>query len=471
MRYIEQKNEPVIEKVYAWFLRTEDYTSFVGGVTDSQHSSPLSRLLWISGPAAVGKTLLLVGLVNNLVKHLDRTPPPSISYFFCQELHRNMNKPATVLRSLIWMLLKQQPHLITHLSTKLEISGPNLFNEKSAFHSLADVFKSVLRDPSFQETFFIVDGFDQFPKPAAMQFYHLIEVSLKLSPLVRWLVASRPVVDIQARVSDLGGSKVFARLISVTDEQVEESANHYIKEKLSQLQNRLGYMPQVMAEIAATIQKEPKKTLVRFSFIFKQLSLIDGCDAAKVIRIILSGEAPLEAATDWNVMEQAFKDIAESFRTTLNDNVHFKDILTTNSIRPIWDAVEQLQETTKLRHLSRIGEFLDRLRDHVSLLCGYMRASEDAQSLIWGPVLILLRLSGASPDFLDILIEKLIQLGQVLPLSEVIENTVPGDSIAEIILLFYKDILEFYLISLRFFSSSGAKLTHSTQDTWLTSLL
>lgn len=87
---------------------------------------------------------------------------PNISHFFCQSTDDKTHNSATaILRSLVWMVLIQQPHLISHLRSKHKNSGRSLFSDVNELVAMSHVFKSMLQDPSLSPVYFIVDALDE----------------------------------------------------------------------------------------------------------------------------------------------------------------------------------------------------------------------------------------------------------------------------------------------------------------------
>jgi hypothetical protein len=83
--------------------------------------------LWVRGDPGKGKTMLLCGIVDELNKTTDIDEPALLSYFFCQATDSRINNANAVLRGLIYMLVCQQPSLASHIETKYNHAGKNLF--------------------------------------------------------------------------------------------------------------------------------------------------------------------------------------------------------------------------------------------------------------------------------------------------------------------------------------------------------
>ena len=78
--------------------------------------------------------MLLIGIIRKLSDQ-SAVFAPTLSYFFCQSQGKTdlpLNNATATLRSLIWMLLLQQPDLIEHLQTDYKLSGRHLFTDINA---------------------------------------------------------------------------------------------------------------------------------------------------------------------------------------------------------------------------------------------------------------------------------------------------------------------------------------------------
>jgi hypothetical protein len=107
-------------------------------------------LLWIKGDPGKGKTMLLCGNINELKKLKAKT---NIAYFFCQATDSRINNATAVLRGLVYLLVVQQPTLISHLREKYDHAGKNLFEDTNALVALSEIFTNILQDPSLNSIF------------------------------------------------------------------------------------------------------------------------------------------------------------------------------------------------------------------------------------------------------------------------------------------------------------------------------
>lgn len=101
------------------------------------------------------------GKDNAYDRHYPRTFTPELSFFFYRDTDTALNNATVIMRSLIWLLLLQQPHLTSHLVEKYRESGAALFNGINAFYALFKVFLAMLEDPDLSPVYFAVDALDE----------------------------------------------------------------------------------------------------------------------------------------------------------------------------------------------------------------------------------------------------------------------------------------------------------------------
>jgi Cdc6-like AAA superfamily ATPase len=128
---------------YRWIL---DNTAF-----QRWRQEPKSRLLWVKGDPGKGKTMLLCGVINELRNSIPQSA--LLSYFFCQATDLRINSATAVLRGLLYMLVRQQPSLVSHVRKKYDHAGKALFEDSNAWVALMEIFADVLQDPQLRSTY------------------------------------------------------------------------------------------------------------------------------------------------------------------------------------------------------------------------------------------------------------------------------------------------------------------------------
>jgi len=292
MERIERSKDKLLDDAFQWILRTPKYAAF----TNWDNTGPecqARRLLWIKGHAGTGKTMLMIGLVRQLSCQ-PVTLAPGLSFFFCQGTDTNLNNATAVLRSLIWLLLYQQPCLVSHLLQKYRESGINLFTDKNAFIALSEAFQNMLKDPRLCPVYLAVDALDECAQGLS-DLIRLISTSLSLSPKVKWLLSSRPEVDLFIELKGSGRSSedVSEGLLELDTQRLTEPVNAYIGHKLAGLRDRPGYDKEVLAEISKEVHARAENTFLWVALAFKTLEEEDGSYAVDYVKDMPSGLSEL----------------------------------------------------------------------------------------------------------------------------------------------------------------------------------
>ncbi|KAH7359598.1 NACHT domain protein [Pyrenochaeta sp. MPI-SDFR-AT-0127] len=156
-------------------------------------------------------------------------------------------------------------------------------------------------------------------------------------------------------------------------------------------------------------------------------------------------------------VQQVFENIVQEFRTNLKNDELYNELLKTTSIDDVYDATDKLQheqsKNGQLRHLSKIEPYLEGLRGYASIVEVFMQAKPEILALIWGPIKLLLQMTSVLKQSLDAIIDTTADIGVRLPeFKKSVDLFGHNTHIKELLAMFFKDILDFYLVSLRFFS-------------------
>ena len=151
MRRIEDSKDRLLKDSYVWILNHGDFIDWRDGET--------TRLLWIKGDPGKGKTMLLIGVIKELLK--SSLDSGLLSFFFCQATEPNLNNATAVLRGLIYQMLDRQRSLISHVRREYDKTGSKLFEDNNAFNALSNIFIDMLKDTSLKRMYLIIDVLDE----------------------------------------------------------------------------------------------------------------------------------------------------------------------------------------------------------------------------------------------------------------------------------------------------------------------
>lgn len=164
--------------------------------------------------------------------------------------------------------------------------------------------------------------------------------------------------------------------------------------------------------------------------------------------------------------QAAFETAIHKFRVELKNDDLYHEILQTRNIMEVYDVTDRLQEeqsrTGRLRHLSKIEPFLAGLRGYANAIEVFMQTKPEVLALIWGPIKLLLQWADVLKQSMDAIVDTIAEIGSLIPEFQ-ISSELFGKKAAvrDVLLLFFGDILNFYVISLKFFGNTREHLLRS----------
>ncbi|KAF2465751.1 uncharacterized protein BDR25DRAFT_328447 [Lindgomyces ingoldianus] len=205
---IEDTKGGLLEDSYHWILENPNFQQW--------RDDEQNQLLWIKGDPGKGKTMLLCGIINELIKSMPKTD--QLSYFFCQATDSRINSATAVLRGLLYLLVDQQPSL----------------------NALSKIFTDILQDPSLNSTSLIINALNKCVAdlPKLLDFI--------------WIVSSRNWPDIEERL-ERAGHKVKLCL-ELNAESVSTAVGIFIQHKVLRLAEEKRYNNKTRDAVALVCQ-------------------------------------------------------------------------------------------------------------------------------------------------------------------------------------------------------------------------
>ncbi|KAK9849582.1 hypothetical protein MYU51_014179 [Penicillium brevicompactum] len=263
---IQGQKDDLIPEACEWIFDTEEFKSFVDWSDSSQ-----SQVLWVNGPAGTGKTMLMISIIQKLYDQSKYAP--GISNFFFEASQTTKNSALHGLRSLVWLLLIQQPHLISYLVEKHKRSGEAMFKGDSAFWQLIETLKEMLADEKLSPVYLSFDALDECApgKPSEKELLNLVEATVRASgngpTKVKWLLSSRPEIGVYNKLKRAKEGAVVELDVTVHKEALEA----YVEQKMSQLREKEGYKQTTLDRMSAELSKHEQTTFLWVSLVFKEL--------------------------------------------------------------------------------------------------------------------------------------------------------------------------------------------------------
>ncbi|CAN9215415.1 unnamed protein product [Alternaria alternata] len=342
---IEDTKGGLLADSYRWVL---DNTTFQQWQQDTHN-----RLLWIKGDPGKGKTMLVCGIINELQK---ATNNATVSHFFCQATDLRINSATAVLRGLLYMLVVQQPSLVSHVRKKHDQAGKALFEDANAWVVLVEIFEAVLQDPSLRMTYLIIDALDECITDLPMLLDFVAKQS-SVSSRVKWIVSSRNWPDIEAQLERAGHK---ARLsLELNAESVAAAVAVFIQQKVDQLAQEKQYKAEVQDAVLQHLTTNANGTFLWVALVCQELKRTANRHVLKKLAVFPPG---LDDLYKRMMQQMSESDDADTCRCVLASTaVLYRPV----TIRELVELVGQLKDVS-----SDVREIID--------LCGsFLTVRED----------------------------------------------------------------------------------------------
>lgn len=172
--------------------------------------------------------------------------------------------------------------------------------------------------------------------------------------------------------------------------------------------------------------------------------------------------------------QKAFEAAKKAFKRDLKDDKLYEDILRTDSIDKLYEAIEQLQEKQdnerRLRRIGKMKSITDKLQSFNNALDTYTQVDPEIMALVWGSIRVLLVLTDNVAKLADAVITAMEDISDALPFfTDVAKLFHNNDKLRDKLALFYGDIIQFYTIAFNFFNlSSKQKSSPPNHSQWNT---
>ena len=272
---IEHDKGPHNQASCKWIFHHADFQKW--------RNSPNSQLLWIKGDVGKGKTMLLAGIINEMLPQ-KKQPDESdcqavvVTYFFCQRHDQRINNATAVLRGLIYLLAVQQEVLTKHLIASYNIGISDPFEDVNAVFNLTSKLVDMLCDIK-ATVYLIVDALDECGTGLEQLLSQILIIACKCNN-VRWLVSSRDNSLIKRRLGLGDGTGRFQ--LELNAENISPAVDIYIDTKLSDLE-WLKHDTALQDQVRAKIHEKAGATFLWVSLVCDELEAEDGSSVLRVL--------------------------------------------------------------------------------------------------------------------------------------------------------------------------------------------
>lgn len=278
---LEEAKDKLRRQSFEWILQDPQYLSWRSGKDIC--------LLWIKGGAGKGKTMMSIGLIDELSrKQHDSTV---VTYFFCQNADTELNTLVSILKGLILRLVNQQIELAESLRSRWDSKNDRFHEDVTSWRHLWNILLEILDRCTASRIYIIVDGLDECQDGDMVDFLKLIvRNGLGQPAKLKWLLTSRP-LDSAERALLAGNDQVQVSL-ELNSDCISEAVKAYIAYKVDELSLYHKYGQALKSEVKSALSAKAEGTFLWISLVCKRLESVHRDEAMNTIRNLPPGLQP-----------------------------------------------------------------------------------------------------------------------------------------------------------------------------------
>jgi hypothetical protein len=247
-------------------------------------------LLWIKGGAGKGKTMMSIGLIEQLERPLrPHKQPPVMAYFFCQNTDYKLNTIEGIVKGLILCLVNQKKELYEPLRRQWDNDNRRFREDLTSWRALWDIFLDMLHRCKSQRIYVIIDALDECQDQEMATFLQFI-VRTGFNSKVKWLLTSRP-FDSAGRELLTASDQVMVSL-ELNTGHVSKAVTSYITQKVAELDRRNSYGTALRQQVEAELTAKAEDTYLWVSLVCKRLESVSRAHVLATINELPPGLTP-----------------------------------------------------------------------------------------------------------------------------------------------------------------------------------
>lgn len=273
---LKEVKDKLHRQSWEWILQTSEYQNWM--------NDPVISLLWIKGGAGKGKTMMAIGLIEELSKQRENT----VAYFFCQNANRELNTLESIIKGLILGLVNQHTELKASLRRRWDTKRERFTEDCTSWRNLWNILLEMLGNQcKLSNVYLVVDALDECPDGGMAEFLRLIVRNGLDQSSLKWLLTSRP-LDIAERELLTGHEQTQVSL-ELNSAFTSQAVKAYIAHKVDELSSYQRYKSSLKGNLRAELSAKAEGTFLWVSLVCKKLEKVPQEKALRTIQDLPPG--------------------------------------------------------------------------------------------------------------------------------------------------------------------------------------
>ena len=254
----ESKLDPKVDRTLEWVILKPQYSDWT--------SNPKTKLLWVTGSAGCGKTVLASFISRYMI---EVNSDSLVCKFFCDEKIEQHRSPLVLLKSIIFQIVSKRKRLWRLVRKAFGMGGSRFFSQ---FDALWNLLLQIARAEKKYQITIIIDALDEFEKDARKSIVSRVAELLSYgdTTLVKVLITSRPnaetAIDFQACSPHLTQLS-----LEESREDIDNDIRCVVHYRLERLVQTGACMPLVRESVEKTLVTKADQTFLWIKFVLPLL--------------------------------------------------------------------------------------------------------------------------------------------------------------------------------------------------------
>jgi hypothetical protein len=263
-----------VQEAITWVLQDSRYQQWLTGNGIC--------LLWIRGGAGKGKTMMSIGLIEQLITLSEASDHGSsvVTYFFCQYDDYRLNTVEAILKGLILRLYEARGETQSVLRELWDDEHQRPFARSVPLRELWEMFEAMI-SKCHCRIYIVVDALDECTKAGMSDLLRLIvRNGLDLPSKIKWLLTSRPLAEADRML--LASHEQLQLSLDLESAHVAAAVSNYIVQKLNELNRMHDYGTDLQERLQALLAAKAEGTFLWVSLVCKQLEAVPASHALQI---------------------------------------------------------------------------------------------------------------------------------------------------------------------------------------------
>ncbi|QKX54521.1 uncharacterized protein TRUGW13939_01608 [Talaromyces rugulosus] len=264
-----------------WILEKQELQNWL-----SSHGHR-DKILWLYGNPGTGKSTMAITMVELLLDRSEfKNGENVLAYFFCDSSVPERSTATSILRGLLYQIVKQRPDLMQHLLCKWKERTEKVFN---SFDGLWNIVLDTGQTGTEVELYCIIDALDECDRESQDELLKQITQTLgsenrKASNLhIHFLITSRPYPEIRRFLYEFNSKDLSSY------EEVQKDLKILIEKKVTQLSLISQYSKNVASSVSDILKQKAEGTFLWVGIACDELAHVRSRKAVETLQMLPQG--------------------------------------------------------------------------------------------------------------------------------------------------------------------------------------